>query len=115
MSIIRKQIGERMSQAAIYNRVVYLAGQVGNPEGSISEQTGEALSRIDSLLSESGSSRNSILSATIFLADISDFKLMNDVWDEWIRPGFTPARACAEAKLAHPYLKVEIIVIAAVE
>lgn len=115
MSIVRKQASERMSQAVIYNGTAYLAGQVGSPEGSISAQTCEALSRIDSLLSEAGSSRDSILSATIFLADISDFTLMNDVWDEWVHPGFTPARACAEAKLAHPDLKVEIIVVAAIE
>jgi enamine deaminase RidA (YjgF/YER057c/UK114 family) len=33
---------------------------------------------------------------------------MNDVWDAWVAPGSAPARACVEAKLAHPSLKVEI-------
>jgi enamine deaminase RidA (YjgF/YER057c/UK114 family) len=38
---------------------------------------------------------------------------MNAVWDGWVAPGHTPARATVEAKLAAPQYKVEIAVIAA--
>jgi enamine deaminase RidA (YjgF/YER057c/UK114 family) len=38
---------------------------------------------------------------------------MNEVWDAWVAPGSTPARATVEAKLANPALKVEIMVQAA--
>jgi enamine deaminase RidA (YjgF/YER057c/UK114 family) len=38
---------------------------------------------------------------------------MNEVWDKWVSPGNTPARATVEAKLANPALKVEIMVQAA--
>jgi enamine deaminase RidA (YjgF/YER057c/UK114 family) len=35
------------------------------------------------------------------------------VWDGWVSPGNTPARATVEAKLAAPQFKVEIMVVAA--
>jgi len=41
------------------------------------------------------------------------FKEMNAVWDSWVLEGHAPARACGEAKLARPELKVEIIITAA--
>jgi len=54
------------------------------------------------------------LQCTIWLADMADFAEMNEVWDAWVPAGCAPARACGEAKLARPELKVEIIVTAAV-
>ena len=49
----------------------------------------------------------------IWLADMSDFAAMNEVWDAWVPAGCAPARACGEARLARPELRVEIIVTAA--
>ncbi len=39
---------------------------------------------------------------------------MNAVWDSWVAPGFAPARACVEAQMARPELKVEMSVVAAI-
>jgi enamine deaminase RidA (YjgF/YER057c/UK114 family) len=44
---------------------------------------------------------------------MGDFAAMNAVWEEWVVPGQTPARATVEAKLAAPQYKVEIMVVAA--
>ena len=44
---------------------------------------------------------------------MADFEKMYEVWDAWITPGTSPARACGEAKLASPEYKVEVIVVAA--
>lgn len=112
MSIIRHEPGPRMSQSNIHNGVVYLAGQVG--EGtSVTEQTQSVLAKVDRLLALSNSSKERILSAQIWLADMADFAEMNAVWDGWVPAGNTPARATGEAKLATPAHKVEIIIIAA--
>ena len=54
-----------------------------------------------------------MLSATIWLADMSDFQAMNAIWDEWLDGANAPARATGEAKLASPDYKVEIVVTAA--
>ena len=65
------------------------------------------------MLSEAGSDKSKLLSATIYLADINDFAAMNAVWDKWVVPGQTPARATVQAKLATPEYRVEIQVVAA--
>ena len=44
---------------------------------------------------------------------MAKFAEMNAVWDAWVAPGNTPARACVEAKLATPDYNVEIMVVAA--
>lgn len=112
MSIVRHETGPRMSQANIHNGIVYLAGQVG--EGaSVKEQTQSILAEIDRLLALSGSSKERILTAQIWLADMANFAEMNAAWDAWVPAGNAPARATGEAKLAAPKYKVEIIVVAA--
>jgi enamine deaminase RidA (YjgF/YER057c/UK114 family) len=56
-----------------------------------------------------------LLSANIWLADISRFDEMNQVWDAWVAPGNTPARATVQSALARPTHLVEIMVVAALE
>ena len=65
------------------------------------------------MLAEAGSSREHILQAIVWLADMGDFAEMNAVWDAWVPEGHAPARACGEARLARDVLRVEIIVTAA--
>ena len=110
--IARIDTGTRMSKIVKHNGVAYLCGQVGDGE-TVAEQTRDCLARIDALLEKAGSSRDRILQAIIWLADMNDFSAMNAVWDAWVPDGHAPARACGEAKLARPALKVEIIVTAA--
>jgi enamine deaminase RidA (YjgF/YER057c/UK114 family) len=51
------------------------------------------------------------LSATVRLPDIADFAAFNIVWDAWVPAGASPARACVEARLANPSIRVEIAAI----
>jgi len=111
--IERLHTTERMSKIVKHNGTVYLCGQVGSGE-TVTEQTQDCLSRVDSLLTEAGSSREHILQAIIWLSDMSYFAEMNEVWNAWVPEGHAPARACGEAKLAREVLKVEIIITAAV-
>ncbi len=114
MSIRRIEAGPRMSQAVIHGNTAYLAGQVGNPGASVTEQTKAVLAEVERLLKEVGSDKTKIFQAIIWLADMKDFAEMNAVWDAWVDPAHTPARATGEAKLATPDYKVEIIITAAV-
>ena len=115
--IRRIQANPRMSQAVVHGGVVYLAGQIalGAREATVAEQTAVILSQIDALLREAGTTRDRILSATIWLTDMADFDAMNAVWDDWLPAGAAPARATVGAALALPGLRVEIGVIAAVQ
>lgn len=110
--IERIDTGHRMSSIVKYNGVAYLSGQIA--EGNtVTDQTRGCLAKVDALLKKAGTSRKQILQCTIWLADMADFAEMNEVWDSWVPEGKAPARACGEARLASPHLKVEIIVTAA--
>ena len=115
MSIQRHEVGARMSKAVVHGNTVYLAGIVANePKGkSVTEQTKDIVAQIDGLLAKAGSDKAKLLSATIYITDMANFAEMNSVWDTWVVPGNTPARATVEAKLATPDYKVEIMVVAA--
>lgn len=115
MTIERFDVGARMSEMAVHQGVVYLAGQV--PEDAsqdITGQTAQVLAMIDALLARAGSDKSKILRAQIYIADVAEFAGMNAAWDAWVAPGHTPPRATVEAKLARPEWKVEIVVTAAV-
>ena len=113
MSVKRIKPGPRMSQAVVHNGVAYLAGLVGEGK-SVTEQTRSILAQIDDLLKQAGTDKSKLLSANIWLTDIKTWAEMNTVWDAWVSPGNTPARATVEAKLAGPQYLVEIMVKAAV-
>ena len=115
MTIQRIKPGPRMSGAVVHGDTVYLAGQVAQSAAgqSVAEQTRDILSIIDGLLAEAGTDKSKLLMANIWLTDIATFQEMNGVWDAWVSPGNTPARATVEAKLAAAQYKVEIAVIAA--
>ncbi len=116
MSIQRYETGARMSRAVVHNNTVYLCGQVAEDRtAGITEQTQTMLAKVDKLLESVGSSREHMLSATIYVKDMSLFAEMNAVWDNWVPAGHAPARACVEAKMASPELLVEISVVAAVK
>jgi enamine deaminase RidA (YjgF/YER057c/UK114 family) len=107
--------GPRMSDAIIHEGRIFLAGQVAERSRgrSVREQTAEILAEIDQVLKKAGTDKTRIITANIWLSDISTFGEMNAVWDAWVVPGRTPARATVEAKLAAPEYKVEIMVTAA--
>ncbi|WP_282603240.1 RidA family protein [Paracoccus sp. PARArs4] len=110
--IQRFETGQRMSQAVVANGFVFLAGQVGEPGTSVTDQTKAILSQIDELLANAGTDKTKIVSAQIWVADMSDFAEMNAVWDAWVPQNHAPARATGESALATPDYKVEIIVTA---
>jgi enamine deaminase RidA (YjgF/YER057c/UK114 family) len=115
MSIDRHNTGPRMSGAVVHGDTVYLAGQVARDGStSVKAQTEQVLKQIDELLRAAGSSKSKLLSTTIYIASMATFDEMNAVWDAWVDPKNTPARATVEAKLASPKYLVEIMVTAAI-
>ena len=93
--------------------VLYTAGQVDAQAGDVAGQTRNVLAKIDALLAQAGTSRARLLSANIWLADITTFNEMNAIWDAWIDPANPPARATVQSALAAPEYRVEISVTAA--
>jgi enamine deaminase RidA (YjgF/YER057c/UK114 family) len=114
MSIKRINVGARMSSAVVHGDTVYLAGLTADDaKADVKGQTKQILAKVDKFLAEAGTDKSKVLSANIWLTDISTWSQMNEVWDAWVSPGNTPARATVEAKLAAPGLSVEIMIQAA--
>ena len=112
--IQRFHVGARLSEMAVFNGIVYLAGMV--PEDGATDirgQTADVLAQIDRLLAEAGSDKTRILRTQIYLADMADMAGMNEVWDAWVAPGHTPPRATVQAALGQPGWKIEVVVTAA--
>jgi enamine deaminase RidA (YjgF/YER057c/UK114 family) len=114
--IQRMHVGARLSEAAIFGGVVYLAGMVPECEATdIRSQTADVLQQIELRLAEAGSDKTRILRTQIYLKDITDIAAMNEVWDAWVVAGSAPPRATVQAALANPVYLIEVVVTAAVK
>ena len=111
----RFHVGDRLSEMAIFNNTVYLAGQVpDDATQDIRGQTRQVLTMVDRLLTEAGTDNAHILMAQIFLPDLADFAAMNEIWEDWVAPGDAPPRATVSARLAKAEWKIEIVITAAI-
>jgi len=108
--ITRLHKNSRLSRVVIHGDTVYLSGLTADRlDGDVADQTAQILAKADALLAEAGSSRASLLTASIWLKHVvDDFDAMNVVWSQWIDPENPPARATVEANLALPGILVEI-------
>ena len=113
-TVTRFHVGPRLSETAVHNGTIYLAGQVPDDTSQdIRGQTTQVLAMVDRLLAEAGSDKTRILSCQIFLTDVTRIGEMNEVWDAWVPQGNTPPRATVQAKMANAAYKIEIVVTAA--
>lgn len=113
MSIQHIDDNGTLSEATIYGDTIYLAGQVPDDDSlDITGQTQQVLANIDKLLLATGSHKGQMLSAQVFIKNLSDFPAFNDVWKAWLSGHPTPARATIEANLVNPKWLIEIMVVA---
>ena len=113
MQIQRHGSTRRYSDSVVHNGTVYLVEVPSNLDADITGQTENLLASIERLLAQAGSDKSRLLMATIYLADMADYRAMNAVWDAWLPEGSAPARACVQARLANPEFRVEIVLTAA--
>lgn len=112
--IIRMEPGPIFNQIVVHNGIVYLSGQVARgTDGSVAGQTRAILQKIDTLLEKAGTDKSRILSATIWMTDVSHVKEMNQEWDAWVDKNNMPVRACVQSALVADEITVEIQVTAA--
>jgi len=98
-----------------FNNVAYLAGVVADDlSAGVEGQTRDICRKLDELLAEAGSSAEELLSAQIFLTDMSRKAEMDRAWQGWIDARDLPARATiGVTDLGDPRILVEIVVTAA--
>ncbi len=113
MNIERHGTTRRYSDVVTHGNTVYLVEVPDTLSADITVQTREVLAAVDKRLLQAGSSKSRLLMTTIYLRDMADYDGMNAVWDNWVPEGTAPARACVQARLANPEMRIEVVVIAA--
>ena len=100
------------SRAVKHNGLVFAVATAHQKSPLLYEQAKDVLAQIEATLVESGSSKSRILTATIYIADMTAKPELNRAWDEWVDRSNPPLRACIGAALEGADL-VEILVTAA--
>jgi enamine deaminase RidA (YjgF/YER057c/UK114 family) len=104
------------ARVVVHGGIAYVSGIVADDKsGGVAGQTQQILARIDKHLAGAGTSKYQLLSATIWLSDMSKKDDLNKVWSEWIDPANPPVRACVGAELSSDKTLVEIMVTAAID
>lgn len=106
------------SQGIIYGGFIFTSGQLpiiaskGIMPESIEEQTEISLKNIEAVLKEAGSGLENIIKTTVFMTNLEDFGLMNEVYSKFFEDTVLPARSCFQVSKLPKGAKVEIEVIA---
>ena len=105
------------SQAIEIDNTLYLAGQIGlDPttgklvDGGINEQTNRVMKNLEAVLDAAGYRFDNVVQTQVFVADLNDYKAMNDVYAKYFSDA-PPARAAGQAVLPRGAL-VEIMMVA---
>ena len=109
------------SQAVKAGNMLFVSGQVPFVpetmeivEGDVQAQTRQSLTNVQNILKEAGADFSDVVKTTVFIKDMNEFALINEVYAEFFGEN-KPARACVEAKMARENLLVEMSVVAAVK
>jgi enamine deaminase RidA (YjgF/YER057c/UK114 family) len=111
--IVRLGTSPRWSDVVIYQGVARWVEVAEDQSQDARGQIAQALAQIDATLVQIGSDRTRLLAITIFLADLADAPLLNELWDQWVPAGHPPVRACVQAGLGAG-CRVEMLITAAV-
>lgn len=106
------------SQAVKAGNFIYVSGQLpidaktGEMPSEIKEQTRQSLENVKAILAEAGATLDHVVKSTVYLADMSLFGPMNEVYAEYFNGGIFPARAAFAVKELPKKALVEIEVVA---
>jgi len=100
------------SRAVATDDLVFTVAVAPDPvPRSVYEQAVKVLARIDESLALCGTDKSSVLTATIYLADVAQKAEFNRAWDAWVDPDNPPLRACVGVAIEPPHL-VEVVITA---
>ena len=104
------------NQAIKAGEFVYCSGQIAiNPLtnqidclGDIKGETNQVLKNLKAVLTASGASLEDVIKTTIFLTDLKNFQVVNDIYSEFFMKEPSPARACVEVSSLPKGVLIEI-------
>ncbi len=101
------------SQAVVANGMIYTSGQIGlTPEGvfaaeDVAGQMDQVMKNLIAVLDEGGVTLNEVIKTTIFLADMNDFAVVNDIYASYFGT-HRPVRSTVAVKTLPANALVEI-------
>ncbi|MCM3550268.1 translation initiation inhibitor [Niallia circulans] len=107
------------SQGIIVGNLFFSSGQIPlTPAGElvtggVEEQTHQVFANVKAVLEEAGSSLEKVVKATVFIKDMNDFPLINEVYGSYFRE-HKPARSCVEVARLPKDVLIEVEVIATI-
>ena len=109
------------NQGIVTNGFVFTAGQVaidpatGNLiDGSFKERVRQVMKNLNSILEESGTNLSNVAKFTVFLTDMSNYATVNEVFSEFIKESYAPARSLVAVSALPVGTDIEIECIATV-
>ena len=111
------------NQAIKAGNFIFCSGQIAiNPEtntidcaGDIKKETIQVLKNLESVLKAGGASLGNVIKTTIYLKNLTDFKIVNSIYAEFFRGENTPARACVEVSSLPKEVLIEIDCVAYID
>lgn len=89
---------------------VTAAGEI-NPAASFEEQVHQVLANLEACLAAAGTDRASLVSVRIYVTDVSQWPLFNQIYAQWLGE-FKPARVVAGVDALHYGFAVEVEAVA---
>ncbi|MCW4452786.1 RidA family protein [Kaistella sp. BT6-1-3] len=106
------------SQANFANGILYISGQIplnpqtGKLEEGIEKETHQVMKNLEAILKEAGMTFKNVVKATIFLKNMDDFAVMNDIYASYLDPESFPARETVQVSCLPKNVDIEISMIA---
>lgn len=106
------------SQANIANGVLYISGQIpvdpttGKLVEGIEKETHQVMKNLEAILKEVGMSFKNVVKATIFLKNMDDFSVVNDIYASYLDSESYPARETVQVSCLPKNVGIEISMIA---
>lgn len=105
--------GKPIHQVVVHNRLAYITGTVDKTsDGTPYAETAGILRNLDARLALAGTDKSRLLSATVWMADLSGIAEMNRAWVDWLPADAAPARATVQAALGKGF-SIEVAATAA--
>ena len=102
------------SQANFANGILYISGQIplnpqtGKLEEGIEKETHQVMKNLEAILKEAGMTFKNVVKATIFLKNMDDFAVMNDIYASYLDPESFPARETVQVSCLPKNVDIEI-------
>ena len=107
------------NQAIFSNNILFISGQVGiDPingnmkNGNIKEETIQVMNNLKAILNEVNFDFNNVIKSTIYLSNMENFTIVNEVYGSFFKKNYVPARVTVEVSRLPKNANVEIDMIA---